>query len=140
MDAVDLKSEIERPGKIAFGARRNGPATLTWTHSTLLRGDSTPDEKRKAEVDRIETKITELGGEITELGGEVPAGNRWRAALTADGCKSPACVCGIGGGEGVLPDGALAALQHCSASRGGRPKDAERERLRTTLHANGLQR
>ena len=64
LDAVRLKVEIDRAGKLEFRGQKKRACETYLDALYLLRGDSIPDHEQQAEIDRIEAKIVALGGEV----------------------------------------------------------------------------
>ena len=64
LDAVRLKVELDRAGKLEFRGQKKRACDAYLDALYLLRGDSIPDDEQQAEIDRIEAKIVALGGEV----------------------------------------------------------------------------
>ena len=64
LDAVRLKVELDRAGKLEFRSQKKRACDAYLDALYLLRGDSIPDDEQQAEIDRIEAKIVALGGEV----------------------------------------------------------------------------
>ena len=64
LDAVRLKVELDRAGKLEFRGQKKRACDAYLDALYLLRGDSIPDDEQQAEIDRIEAKVVALGGEV----------------------------------------------------------------------------
>ena len=64
LDAVRLKVEIDRAGKLEFRGQKKRACEAYLDALYLLRGDSIPDDEQQVEIARIEAKIAALGGEV----------------------------------------------------------------------------
>ena len=64
LDAVRLKVEIDRAGKLEFRGQKKRACEAYLDALYLLRGDSIPDDEQQVEIGRLEAKITALGGEV----------------------------------------------------------------------------
>ncbi len=64
LDTLRLNIEIERAEKLEFKGQKKRACDAYLEALFLLRGDSIPDDEQQPEIDKIESKIRQLGGEL----------------------------------------------------------------------------